>query len=143
MSTPITVSVIINAPLEKVWDCFTKPEHITGWAFASNDWEAPKAENDLREGGRFTTVMAAKDKSASFEFGGIYTLVEDKKRIDYLMDEAGRNVKTQFTETPEGVKIMQTFDPEKSNPEEMQRAGWQSILDNFKKYTEGNSESNK
>lgn len=141
MSNPITVETNVNASVDKVWQFWTQPEHIVRWAFASPDWEAPRAENDLREGGRFTTVMAAKDKSASFDFGGVYTLVEDKKRIDYNMDEAGRHVRTLFTETPEGVKIVQTFDPEMINPPEMQRQGWQSILDNFKEYAEKNNNS--
>jgi uncharacterized protein YndB with AHSA1/START domain len=135
---PITVQTTIKAPLEKVWECWNKPKHITKWAFASDDWEAPVAENDLRVGGKFKTVMAAKDKSASFDFGGIYTVVKEHELIEYDMNEE-RHVKVEFTEMPDGVQVTETFDPENQNSEEMQRAGWQAILDNFKKYVEANS----
>lgn len=132
---PITITATVNAPINTVWECWNKPEHITKWAFASDDWEAPKAENDLQVGGKFTTTMAAKDKSTSFDFSGIYSVVEENKRIEYDMED-GRHVKTEFTETPQGIKITQTFDPENENTEELQRNGWQAILDNYKKYTE-------
>jgi uncharacterized protein YndB with AHSA1/START domain len=131
----ITVETVVNAPISKVWDYFNKPEHITHWAFASDDWEALSAENDLRTGGRFKTVMAAKDKSTSFDFGGTYTNVVEHKVIEYDMDDA-RHVKVEFNETPEGVKVSETFELEGENPEDMQRSGWQAILDNFKKYVE-------
>lgn len=131
----ITVQTTVKAPMAKVWECWNKPEDITGWAFASNDWEAPAAENDLRVGGRFKTVMAAKDKSSSFDFAGTYTVVKEHELIEYDMDD-NRHVKVEFEETPEGVRVTETFDAESENPEEMQRSGWQSILDNFKKYTE-------
>lgn len=134
---PITVQIIVKAPISKVWEFWNKPEHITKWAFASNDWEAPKAENDLRMGGKFKTVMAAKDKSASFDFTGTYAVVEEPKLIEYVMDgHDSRHVKVEFSEVPEGVKIEETFDPEQENPEDMQRNGWQAILENFKKYVE-------
>lgn len=138
---PITIQATINAPIEKVWECWNKPEHIEKWAFASDDWEATGAENDVRTGGRFKTTMAAKDKSASFDFTGTYTDVKENEVIEYDMDKAPeeekpRHVKTVFTQTPEGVQVTQTFDPEKINSEEMQRVGWQGILNNFKKYAE-------
>jgi uncharacterized protein YndB with AHSA1/START domain len=133
----ITIQSTIEAPVEKVWEFWTRPEHIVNWAFASDDWEAPRAENDVRTGGKFKTVMAAKDKSSSFEFGGIYTDVKEHELIEYDMDD-GRHVKIEFTEVPEGVKVVQSFDPENENSEEMQRSGWQAILDNFKKYTDSN-----
>ena len=133
---PITVQTTVNAPIAKVWEYWNGPEHIPGWAFASDDWEAPSATNDLRPGGTFTTVMAAKDGSAKFDFGGTYTAVTENKLIEYNMDEDNRHVKVEFTETPDGVRVTETFDPEHENPAEMQRAGWQAILDNFKKYTE-------
>ncbi len=106
------------------------------WAFASDDWEAPAAENDLCVGGKFKTTMAAKDKSKSFDFAGIYTTVTKYKLIEYDMTD-GRHVKIVFTETPDGVKVTETFDPEQENTEELQRSGWQAILDNFKKYIVG------
>lgn len=133
----ITIQTIVNAPVAKVWDYWTKPEHITHWAFASDDWEAPRAENDLRVGGTFVTVMAAKDKSMSFDFGGTYTKVEGQTSIEYTMGD-GRTVKTIFAAVPEGTHITETFDMESQNSEERQRSGWQAILDNFKKYVEGN-----
>ncbi len=131
----ITVEVEVNAPMDKVWEYWNKPEHITNWAFASDDWQAEALENDLRVGGKFKTVMAAKDKSSSFDFMGTYTAVKENEIIEYDMDD-GRHVKTEFEETPDGVKITETFDPENENSEEMQRSGWQAILDNFKKYVE-------
>ncbi len=135
-NNPITVEAVINAPMEKVWDYWNKPEHITKWAFAQDDWEAPAAENDLRVGGMFKTTMAAKDKSAQFDFGGTYTVVKEHERIEY--DFGDRHASVAFIQTPEGVKVTQTFDPEQTNSEEKQRSGWQAILDNFKKYVEGN-----
>lgn len=135
MNNPITVTTLINAPVEKVWEYWNKPEHITKWAFASDDWEAPFAENDLREGGRFKITMAAKDKSQSFDFEGTYTALKEHTLIEYNMTD-GRHVKVVFEKTPEGVKVTETFDLESENSEEMQRSGWQSILDNFKKHVE-------
>lgn len=140
----ITIETIVKAPIKKVWECWNNPEHITKWAFASDDWEAPAAENDVRVGGKFKTTMAAKDPSASsgqarasFDFTGTYTLVKENEVIEYDMDD-GRHVKNEFEETPNGVKIVTTFDPENENSEDMQRSSWQAILDNFKKYTENN-----
>lgn len=133
--TPITVQAVVKAPMDKVWDYWNKPEHITKWAFAQDDWEAPSAENDLRVGGKFKTVMAAKDKSTNFDFAGTYTVVNEHALIEYDMTD-GRHVKVEFTDTPEGVKVVTTFDPEGENTEEVQRSGWQAIADNFKKYVE-------
>ncbi len=131
----ITIQTLVNAPLSKVWDSWTKPEHIVNWAFASDDWEAPAAENDVRIGGHFKTVMSAKDKSAGFDFTGTYTAVKEHELLEYDLDD-GRHVKVEFIQTPEGVKIIESFEAESTNPEELQRAGWQAFLDNFKKYTE-------
>jgi uncharacterized protein YndB with AHSA1/START domain len=134
-NTPITVEVTVKAPISKVWEHWNKPEHITHWAFASDDWEAPAAENDIRVDGKFKTTMAAKDKSQSFDFTGTYTAVEEHKRIEYDIAD-GRHVKVEFTESPEGVHVVETFDPESQNSAELQRSGWQAILENFKKYVE-------
>ncbi len=136
-TSPITIKTIINAPISKVWEYWNKPEHIEHWAFASDDWEAYGAENDLRTGGKFKTTMAAKDKSFSFDFGGTYTVVQEHELIEYDMDDK-RHVKIEFSETPEGVLVVQTFDPEQENTEELQRTGWHAILNNFKKYVESN-----
>lgn len=133
----ITVQVVINAPVEKVWQCWTGPEHITKWCQASEDWHAPYADNDVREGGRFKTTMAAKDGSAGFDFSGTYTAVTPNEHLAYLMDgDDKRNITIQFESNGDTTTITETFDMENENPEEMQRAGWQSILDNFKKHVE-------
>lgn len=132
---PITVKTLVNAPVAKVWEYWNAPEHITRWAFASDDWEAPSAENDLKTGGTFKTVMAAKDGSASFDFTGTYTVVQEQARIEYTIDD-GRHVIVEFMPRDGGTEIIETFDPEQENTEEVQRGGWQAILDNFKKYVE-------
>lgn len=132
---PITVETVVNAPIAHVWKAWTEPEHIMQWAFASDDWEAPAAENDVRVGGTFRTVMAAKDKSTSFDFTGTYSVVTLHERIEYDMSD-GRHVTTTFTQAPDGVRVTETFDPETENSEEMQRTGWQAILDNFKRHAE-------
>lgn len=131
----ITVQTIVSAPIAKVWECWNKPEHIMEWAFASDDWEAPRAENDLRVGGKFKTRMQAKDKSAWFDFMGTYTAIRENELIEYDMDD-DRHVRVIFEDTPRGVKVIETFEPESENPVEVQERGWQAILDNFKKYVE-------
>jgi len=135
----ITVETTVNAPIEKVWEYWNNPEHIKYWAFASDDWEAPSAENDLKTGGKFKTRMQSKtDKTQGFDFGGTYTNVEERKVIEYTMDD-GRKVSIHFDTADDGqTKITESFDPESENSEEMQRSGWQAILNNFKKYTERN-----
>lgn len=133
----ITVKNTIKASIDKVWEFWTLPEHITKWSFASPDWHTPYAENDLQVGGKFKSTMAAKDGSMSFDFGGEYTLVEQNKAIEYVLAD-GRKVEINFNETPNGVEIIESFDPETVNPVEMQQGGWQAILDNFKSYAENN-----
>ncbi|PWS30335.1 SRPBCC family protein [Pedobacter paludis] len=135
--TAITVKATVNAPVEKVWEFWNNPEHIKGWAFASPEWHAPKAENDLRKDGKFSTTMAAKDGSMSFDFGGTYTTVEENKLIEYVLED-GRKVKIVFEADGDQTHITETFDPENMNPIEMQQGGWQAILDNYKTYTEEN-----
>ena len=138
MKSPITVQTVISAPIETIWDTWTKPEHITKWAFAADDWIAPRAENDVRTGGKFLTRMEAKDGSTGFDFTGTYTEVEQYKKIAYVMDgDDQRKVVVEFVPESGGIKVTETFDPENENPEEMQRGGWQAILENFKKYVEG------
>lgn len=133
----ITVETTINTPVEKVWNYWNNPEHITQWCFASPDWHVPKAENNLKAGGSFTTRMEAKDGSFGFDFGGVYDEVITNQLITYTMDDA-RTVKITFTANNNTTKIIETFDAESENPIEMQKNGWQAILDNFKKYTETN-----
>ena len=133
----ITINAIVNAPIEKVWDYWTTPAHIMQWNNASDDWHTPAAENDLRVEGKFSSTMAAKDGSFSFDFGGTYTAVEKHKLIEYVLDD-GRKVEIQFSSNGVETSITESFDPETQNPHEMQQAGWQAILNNFKKYTENN-----
>ena len=135
--TAITVETAVKAPVEKVWKYWSDPEHITKWATASDDWHAPYADNDLRPDGKFKTTMAAKDGSFSFDFEGVYTTVQPNKLIEYVMSD-GRKVKVVFSENGNETKITETFDPETENPLDMQRGGWQAILDNFRKHTESN-----
>lgn len=133
----ITVENTINAPVEKVWEIWNSPEHITQWCAASDDWHAPKAENDLRTGGKFSTRMEAKDGSFGFDFGGVYDEVKTNDIISYTMED-GRTVKITFIKNGNETKVIETFEAESQNPIEMQRGGWQAILDNFKKYAERN-----
>lgn len=135
--TIITVECTINAPADKVWDCWTKPEHITQWCYASDEWHSPRAENDLRPGGNFVTRMEAKDGSFGFDFGGVYDAVDTNRFISYTMGD-GRRAEITFTANGDTTGIVESFEAEEQNSVELQKGGWQAILDNFKKYTEGN-----
>jgi uncharacterized protein YndB with AHSA1/START domain len=135
--TSITVETIVNAPVEKVWNYWNAPGHITKWCQPSDDWHAPYAENDLRVDGQFKTTLAAKDGSLSFDFEGVYTKVQHHKAIEYTIAD-GRKVKIIFSADGKNTKVVETFETENENPIEMQRGGWQAILDSFKKYTETN-----
>lgn len=133
--TKVTVEATVNAPVEKVWKCWNEPKHITQWAFASDDWHAPDAENDLRKDGKFKTTMAARDGSVAFDFEGVYTNVEPNKIIEYTMSD-GRKVQIAFEDQGNTTRITETFEAEDENPVDMQLDGWQAILNNFKKHTE-------
>ena len=137
MATKITVSASVNAPVEKVWKLWSTPEDIMQWCNASDDWHAPKAENDLREGGKFLTRMEAKDGSFGFDFIGFYDKVEHYKTINYSMED-GRKVDISFVQDGNQTEVTEIFDPENQNSEELQQQGWQAILNNFKKYAESN-----
>lgn len=131
----IVVETTINAPVEKVWEYWTLPEHITKWNAASEDWHTPRAENDLRVGGKFLSRMEARDGSMGFDFGGIYDEVKERQTIRYhLADD--RKIEVRFEKLENSTKIIEQFDAESENTLERQRFGWQSILDNFKKYAE-------
>lgn len=134
-TTKITVQTSVHASLETVWNSWTQPEHITKWNTASEDWHTPHAENDLRVGGTFSARMEAKDGSTGFDFAGIYTEVVPMKRIAYKLGDE-RMVEIVFEEEGDHVKITETFDMEHENSAELQKQGWQTIMDNFKKYTE-------
>ena len=136
-TTAITVQTKVNAPIEKVWKFWTEPGHIIKWNNASDDWHTPRAENDLRVGGKFLARMEAKDGSFGFDFGGDYTNVVDNQTIEYVLGD-GRKVKIDFSSEGNATKVVETFDAENTHPVEVQRGGWQAILDNFKKYTETN-----
>lgn len=133
----ITVEATVHAPVEKVWQLWSEPKHIMQWCNASDDWHAPHAENDLRTGGKFMTRMAAKNGSFEFDFGGVYDNVVTNKTIEYTIGD-GRKVKITFIANGNETKVVETFEAETQNPVEMQRGGWQAILNNFKKYTEAN-----
>lgn len=137
MMERIKIETKVNAPIEKIWDYWVEPEHIVQWSHASDDWHTPRAENDIRTGGKFVSRMEARDGSMGFDFGGVYDEVIQYKRIAYTMGD-DRSVTIDFNEENDGVRIVQSFDPESRNSREMQRDGWQAILDNFKKYVEGN-----
>ena len=133
--TVITVEADIRASVEKVWDLYTNPEHIVKWNNASDDWHTPRAENDLRTGGRFLSRMEARDGSSGFDFTGVYTDVRPLKQINYTMDD-DRKVEASFVSGGNETKLRISFEAEQTNPVEMQKEGWQSILNNFKKYVE-------
>ncbi len=133
----IIVEATINAPVEKVWNYWNALEHITKWCTATPEWHTPRAENDLKVGGKFLTRMKVKDGSFGFDFGGVYNEVKTNELIAYTMDD-GRQTKITFSKVADGIKVEETFDAETVNPLEMQKGGWQAILDNFKKYTEAN-----
>ncbi len=132
----ITVEILVSAPAAKVWECWTLPVHITKWNHASDDWHSPHATVDLKEGGRFTIRMKAKDGSVGFDFGGTYSKVVPEKHIAYSIDGDGRSVTVHFEVKGSSVQITETFDAETENPIDMQRQGWQAILENFKRYVE-------
>lgn len=133
--TKVTVQAVIQAPVAKVWKCWTEPEHITKWNQATEEWHSPRAENDLRVGGKFSYRMEAKDGSMGFDFFGTYDTVELHKEISFTLGD-GRKVQVLFTDLGNDTKVVETFDAEGTHPVEYQQAGWQAILDNFKRHTE-------
>jgi Uncharacterized conserved protein len=135
--TIITVESTVDAPMEKVWEYWTKPEHIRQWNHASDDWHTPWVKADFREGGQFVARMEAKDGSMGFDFGGVYDILRPNQYIEYTIGD-GRKVKVDFTEVNKSIKVTESFEAEDMNSLELQRTGWQAILDNFKKYTESN-----
>ena len=131
----ITVEAIVHAPVEKVWEYWIEPDHITKWNTASDDWHTPLAENDLRAGGKFVSRMEAKDGSFGFDFGGVYDEVRPHEFISYKLED-GRKVEITFIPLENHTKVVEVFEPETTNPNEMQQEGWQAILNNFKKHSE-------
>ena len=136
-ATKVNIEATVGAPLQKVWDYWNRPEHITKWNFAIDTWHCPSAKNDLRVGGKLQSRMEAKDGSFGFDFEGTYDEVENLKKIAYTIADS-RKVITHFTDLGGKTKIATEFEAESQNPVEMQKGGWQSILDSFKKYAEAN-----
>jgi len=133
---PIEVQTRVHAPVEKVWEYWTTPTHITQWNSAADSWHTPAASNDLRVGGGFLYRMEARDGSFGFDFGGTYDEVEVDQLIRYTMGD-GRTAAVHFESEGSDTVVKEVFEPEGINPIEMQRGGWQAILDNFKRYVEG------
>ncbi|TLS52880.1 polyketide cyclase [Paenibacillus antri] len=131
----ITVETTVHTPVEEAWKYWTEPQHITKWSFASEDWHAPRAENDVRVGGSFVTRMEAKDGSFGFDFGGVYDDVRVNEHLAYTLGD-GRKVTIDFIRQGDDTRIVETFEAEGTNSVEMQQAGWQAFMDNFKKYSE-------
>ena len=135
MTQRIAIEAVVNRCRSDVWRLFNKPEHITNWNFASDDWLCPRAENDLRAGGRLCYRMEAKDGSFGFDFEAIYDEVVHEVRIAYTLTD-GRKVATTFEDLGESTRVSTVFEAEAQNAADMQRMGWQAILDNFKRYAE-------
>ena len=131
----ITVETIVNADLNDVWNAWNSPDDIVQWNSPHSDWHTTRSAVDLREGGKFSARMEAKDGSAGFDFEGTYTRVVPNRIIDFKMSD-GREVNIEFAARTGGVAITETFDAETENSPEMQRAGWQAILDNFGRHVE-------
>ena len=130
----ISVETKINAPIQTVWKNWTTPEDIMKWNAASDDWHTTASTVDLRQGGQFTSRMEAKDGSMGFDFSGEYTRIVELTLIEASFGE--RTMRVEFIQNPDGVLVKEEFDAETDNPVEMQRAGWQAILDNFKRHVE-------
>lgn len=133
----ITVETLVKAPVSKVWDAWNTPADIVKWNSADESWHTTRSTVDLRVGGKLMSRMEAKDGSAGFDFEGIYTRIVPKQAIEFRMSD-GREVSIEFHERADGVFVKETFDAETENTPELQRQGWQAILDNFGRYVEGN-----
>ena len=131
-TTKITVQASINADKNKVWDYYTNPEHITQWNFADPSWHCPSAQNDMRVGGTYLARMEAKDGSFGFDFEAVYTDIKDGEQFSY--EFGGRMATVSFEPANGQTEVTVSFDAETENPVELQRGGWQSILNNFKNY---------
>lgn len=134
-STKINVTAIVNAPIETVWDAWNTPSDIMQWNSADPNWHCPASENDVRVNGKFKNRMEAKDGSFGFDFEGIYDKVELFKELAYSMND-GRKVRTVFTEKDGKTTLSTVFDAESENEVEVQKQGWQAILNSFVKYVE-------
>lgn len=131
----IAIGTLVKAPLDRVWETWNNPADIEQWCSGHPDWHTTGSTVDLREGGTFHSRMEAKDGSMGFDFDGTYTRVVPRRLIEYRIGD-GREVSIEFVEGPDGVQVNESFDAETENPPEMQRQGWQTILDNFTRYVE-------
>ena len=131
----ITVETLVKAEPDQVWNAWNDPADIKQWNAASDDWHTTRSTVDLREGGKFLSRMEARDGSMGFDFEGTYTRIVPRRTIEYRMSD-GREVAVEFAEQAGGVRVRTTFDAETENPPELQRTGWQAILDNFGRYVE-------
>lgn len=134
-SEKITIEALVNAAPETAWNRWTDPAHIMQWNFASDDWCCPSAENDLQVGGRYKARMEAKDGSFGFDFEAIYDEIIAHKKLAFTLTD-GRKVVTTFEAQGDATKVTTVFDPDRDNPLDMQRDGWQAILNNFKAHAE-------
>ena len=135
MNNMLTVTTTVKVSREKSWEYWTSSEHIIHWNFANDNWHCPKADNNLVPGGEFHYLMSAKDNSFSFDFWGTYQNINVEKSLDILLGD-GRKIFVSFETSEQGTVITEIFEPESTNPVELQQTGWQMILDNFKKYAE-------
>ena len=130
----ITVETTVAAPIKQVWKAWNTPEDIMQWNAASDDWHTTTSTVDLREGGTFSSRMEAKDGSMGFDFGGTYTRIVPLQRVESRFGD--RDLVVEFLPTDGKVTVRETFDAEETHPIEMQRNGWQAILDRFARYVE-------
>jgi uncharacterized protein YndB with AHSA1/START domain len=137
MSNKIIITATVGADSKKVWEYYTKPEHITKWNFADPSWQCPYATNDMKVGGKYSARMEAKDGSFGFDFEAVYNEIILGEKFVYAMPD-GRQAAVVFRKVGDKTEVTVSFDPETQNPVEFQKNGWQSILDNFKKYAENN-----
>lgn len=137
MSNKITITATVNADIKKVWDYYTQPKHITQWNFADPSWQCPSASNDMQVGGKYSARMEAKDGSFGFDFEATYDEIVEGESFTYTIPD-GRQVSVSFNATGNRTEVIVAFDAENQNPVEMQKNGWQAILNSFKSYTEAN-----
>jgi uncharacterized protein YndB with AHSA1/START domain len=135
----ITVEAVVKARLKQVWDAWNDPADIKQWNSAQDDWHTTRASVDLREGGKFLSRMESRDGSEGFDFEGTYIRIVPNKTIEYRMGD-DRQVKVEFVERPDGVLVRESFEIENENPPEVQRQGWQAILNNFARHVEAKAD---
>ncbi len=142
-ATRITVSATINAPLEKVWERYTAPDHITKWNFASADWQCPWAKNDLKVGGKYAARMEAKDGSFGFEFEAIYDVVKVNEELSYTMAD-GRKATNLFKANGAQTSLKRPSTLSQKTPPKCRKADgrrFSTISKNTPRQTNGNEKN--